>query len=135
MGKLITMLVAGLLFLLSGCSNEMTGGSGSPSSSWQTITATEAREMMAEADSFILLDVRTEEEFRERRIYGALLIPYNEIKSRAESELTDKNVVIFLYCRSGRRSALAAADLATLGYMSIYDFGGIINWSYEIASD
>ena len=89
---------------------------------------------MTETDNFILLDVRTEAEFRERRIEGAILIPYNEIRSRAESELPDKNAVILIYCRSGRRSALAAADMAALGFTNIYDFGGIIDWSYESIS-
>ena len=102
--------------------------------SWQTITATEARNMMVEAYNFILLDVRTEEEFRERRIDGALLIPYDEIWDRAEMELSDKDAVILLYCRSGRRSALAAEELVALGYANIYDFGGINDWPYESVS-
>ena len=115
--------------------NGITDDSDSLILSWQTITATEAHNMMEEMDNFILLDVRTEEEFREMRIEGALLIPYDEIKNRAEAELLDKNSVILIYCRSGRRSALAAADLAVLGYTNVYDFGGIIDWSYESISD
>jgi rhodanese-related sulfurtransferase len=101
---------------------------------WHTITAKEAYRMMGELDNYILLDVRTPAEFQEMRIDGAVLIPDYEIKNRAEVELPDKNAVIFVYCRSGRRSAQAAADLAALGYKNIYDFGGIINWPYKKAS-
>ena len=105
-----------------------------PPISWQTITATEALTMIAELDNFILLDVRTVAEYQEIRIEGAVLIPYDVIKDKAETELPDKNTVILVYCRSGRRSALAAADLVALGFTHIYDFGGIINWPFETIS-
>ena len=111
--------------------NTTVGTSNYPSLSWQTITATEALSMMAKSHSFILLDVRTVAEFQERRIDGAILIPYDEIRNRAETELLDKDAIILIYCRSGRRSALAAADLVALGFTNIYDFGGIIDWPYE----
>jgi len=90
--------------------------------------------MMEALDSFVLLDVRTMAEFEEVRIEGAVLIPYTEITRRAQAELSDQEAVILIYCRSGRRSALAAADLAALGYTNIYDFGGIENWPYETTS-
>ena len=114
--------------------NTAVDASDYPSLSWQTITATEALNMMAKSHSFVLLDVRTVAEYQEIRIEGALLIPYDAIKSRAETELSDKNAVILIYCRSGRRSAIAAADLVALGFTSVYDFGGIINWPYESIS-
>ena len=136
MKKLIVMLGIGLLLLFSACTSEMTDSldDSSLNLSWQTITATEARNMMAETNDFILLDVRTVAEFQERRIDGAILIPYDEIRERAEAELPDKDTTIFIYCRSGRRSAVAAAELAALGYTNIYDFGGIIDWPYESIS-
>ena len=134
MKKTSLLLLAGLLFIFTACTSEIVDDSDHPTHGWQTITATQARNMMAGADSFVLLDVRTETEFQERRIDGAVLIPYDEIKDRAEVELPDKNAVILLYCRSGRRSALAAAELAALGYTNIYDFGGIINWPHEVIS-
>ena len=102
---------------------------------WQTITAGEAYKMMNELDNYILLDVRTIQEFIETRINGAILIPDYEIKQRAEAELPDKDAVILIYCRSGRRSALSADILAELGYRNVYDFGGIINWIYETVKD
>ena len=131
-------LAAGLLFLLAACASDPYEASDvvvQPTPSFQTITASEARQMMAEADNYVLLDVRTEAEFREKRITGAILIPYNEIRERAEAELPDKNAVILVYCRSGRRSALAAATLAALGFVNVYDFGGIIDWPYEYIGD
>ena len=100
---------------------------------YRKISAAEAHKMMAEAVSYILLDVRTAEEFREKRIEGALLIPDNEIRGRAEKELPDKTILLLVYCRSGRRSANAAGELIRMGYVNVYDFGGIIAWPYETA--
>ena len=117
-----------LIFLLVAC--ERTNGNDIQPN-WQTITAQEAYRMMNELESYILLDVRTLVEFTEIRIDGAILIPDYELKQRAEAELPDKNAVILIYCRSGRRSALSAALLAELGYSNVYDFGGIINWTYD----
>ena len=87
--------------------------------------------MMEESDDYILLDVRTEEEYLELRIDGAILIPDFEITDRAEADLPDKESLILVYCRSGRRSALASEQLAALGYTNVYDFGGIQSWPYE----
>ena len=95
------------------------------------ISAAEAHKMMQELKDYIILDVRTEKEFKEIRIDKAILIPDFELKQRAKKELTDKNQVILIYCRSGRRSAISAVILAELGYSNVYDFGGIINWPYE----
>jgi len=98
--------------------------------SGRKISADEAHKMMNELKDFILLDVRTENEFKEKRIGGAILIPDFEIKNRAEKELKDKNQVILVYCRSGRRSASAAGELARMGYVNVYDFGGILDWKF-----
>jgi len=98
---------------------------------YNKISAEQAKKMMAESKDFILLDVRTDSEFKEKRIAGAILIPDNEIKNRAEKELPDKNKLILMYCRSGRRSAGAAKILVSLGYTNVYDFGGINDWPYE----
>jgi rhodanese-related sulfurtransferase len=80
---------------------------------------------------YIILDVRTQEEYDEAHIPGAIVIPNTEIEARAESELPDKDQMILVYCRSGRRSKLAADILVELGYTNIYEFGGIIDWPYE----
>ena len=98
------------------------------------ITADETQRMMSELTDYILLDVRTDEEFKESRIDGAILIPDYELASRAETELPNKDMFIFIYCRSGRRSANAAQELIAMGYTNVYDFGGIIDWHYETVS-
>jgi len=92
------------------------------------ISAELARQMMQESDSFILLDVRTYGGFRVNRIEGAILIPYDELETRAIYELPDKNILILVYCRSGRRSETAARKLIAMGYSNVYDFGGIEDW-------
>lgn len=101
---------------------------------YQKISPQQAKSMMEESEPYLLLDVRTQEEFKEKRIDGAVLIPDYELKNRASAELPDKNALILIYCRSGRRSALAAKNLIDLGYTNVYDFGGIIDWSYATVS-
>ncbi|MBO5891592.1 MAG: rhodanese-like domain-containing protein [Oscillospiraceae bacterium] len=96
------------------------------------ITAQQAKEIMDSQEGYIILDTRTQEEYAESHIPGAILIPYDEILEKAEGVLTDKNQLILVYCRSGRRSKLAAQDLQKLGYTNIKEFGGIIDWPYEV---
>lgn len=121
------ILIMLLALASSGCfADEMTPAE------YHKITAEEARVMMDGAEEFILLDVRTEEEFQDQHIGGAILIPDYEISERAEAELPDKDALIFVYCRSGRRSADAANQLVSLGYANVFDFGGILNWPYEV---
>lgn len=97
-----------------------------------SITAEEAKEIMDTGDGFVILDVRTQEEYDEGHVPGAILIPNTEIENRAEEELPDKAQLILVYCRSGRRSKLAAQILADLGYTNVKEFGGIIDWPYEV---
>jgi len=103
---------------------------------YRRITGTRAREMMesmtAAGEDFILLDVRTEEEFRAERIEGAVLISDYEIEWRADIDLPDTGALILIYCRTGRRSANVARALIEMGYTRVYDFGGIeTDWPYE----
>ena len=91
--------------------------------------------MIDKNSAITILDVRTEEEFNTGHIDGAILIPDTDILEKAEETLTDKSATILVYCRSGRRSALAAADLVELGYSNVYDFGGIIGWNYDIVTE
>ena len=99
---------------------------------YRRISATEAKQMMQDTNKYILLDVRTKEEYAVEHIEGTLLIPDYEIGSRAATELPDKNALILIYCRSGHRSADAAHELIKMGYTNVYDFGGIIDWQYDI---
>jgi rhodanese-related sulfurtransferase len=80
---------------------------------------------------YIIIDARTEAEFAEAHIEGAVLIPEYEIAQRAEKELPDKDALILVYCRSGRRSKIASEELAKRGYTNVKEFGGIIDWPYE----
>ena len=128
--KCLSILSLIAINLLSGCSR-----AEAQQAVYRKLSAADAHNMMAELKDRVLLDVRTEEEYREKRLSGAILIPNYEIKDRAAKELPDKDRVIFVYCRSGARSANAAKELAALGYKNVYDIGGIINWPYETVSD
>ena len=97
---------------------------------YHKITAEQAKKIMDDNQDFILLDVRTYDEWVESRIEGAVQIPDTEIRSRAADELPNKTALILVYCRSGRRSVNAANALVEMGYSNIYDFGGIIDWKY-----
>ena len=99
------------------------------------ITAKEAKNIMDTETDYIILDVRTEEEFKEGHIKNALLIPDYEIAEKAESVLTNKEQLILVYCRSGRRSKIAANELVTMGYSNIKEFGGIIDWPYDVVKE
>lgn len=98
---------------------------------YRKISADEAKKIIDETDSVIILDVRTDEEYKEQHIPDAILIPDYEIMARAEAELPDKDALILTYCRSGRRSANAANELVSMGYINVYDIGGIVDWPYE----
>ena len=95
------------------------------------ITAQQAKEIMDTQDGYAILDTRTQSEYDEKHIPGAILIPHDEILEKAETVLTDKNQLILVYYRSGRRSKLAAEDLVALGYTNVMEFGGIIDWPYQ----
>ena len=125
----IVSIAAALVFLLavSGC-----GAAENEGSVYMNISHEKAKEMMENIGEFVLLDARSEEEFSEGHIPGAIVIPHDEISERAESEIPEKDVPVFVYCRSGRRSKIAAEELVSLGYSEIYEFGGIIDWPYEI---
>lgn len=98
---------------------------------YMNITAQQAKEIMDGRENYVILDTRTQEEYEESHIPGAVLIPHDVILEKAEGILTDKDQLILVYCRSGRRSKLAAEDLLKLGYTNIREFGGIIDWPYE----
>ena len=95
------------------------------------ISAQEALRMMEE-ENVIILDVRTLEEFEEGFIEGAILLPYYDIWDKGEETLPDKDQIILIYCRRGRRSAIAARTLIDMGYTRVYDFGGIDEWEQSL---
>ena len=110
-----------------GCVGCSTGGSAT----YDQISGAEAKALMDSESGYIIIDARTQPEYDEGHITGAILIPEYEIADRAEKELPDKNQLILVYCRSGRRSKIAAEELVKLGYTNVKEFGGIIDWEYE----
>ena len=101
----------------------------------ERITAQEAKARMEKNPHAIVLDVRTEAEYKSGHIKGAVLLPLDRLEAEAESVLPDKNAEILIYCRSGRRSAEAGESMSALGYKNIADFGGILLWPYETEVD
>ena len=106
--------------------------SGGEKEMYEQITPETAKKIMDSGVKYTLLDVREQDEYDEGHIPGAILIPYTEIDAKAEEVLKDKDALILVYCRSGRRSKIAAESLANLGYSNIVEFGGIIDWPYEV---
>ena len=122
---LLMLLTLALPFGCVGCSD------GS-SATYEQISGAEAKALMDSESGYIIIDARTQEEYDQGHIPGAILIPEYEIADLAEKELPDKDQLILVYCRSGRRSKIAAEELVKLGYTNVKEFGGIIDWKYEI---
>lgn len=97
----------------------------------KTISPVEAKKIMNENSDIVIVDVREEEEMAEGYIEGAVLIPLDTVESDVENIIPDKDKTILVYCRSGRRSAIACDIMDSLGYKNVYDFGGIIDWPFE----
>lgn len=132
MMKKWSLLILGLLLLLTACSSLTKNNQEMV---FLNITAEEARKLMDSEKDRIILDVRSREEYDQGHIPGAILIPDTEIEAKAADLLPDKDQLILVYCRSGRRSKLAAQSLADLGYTNIREFGGILDWPYEVVQD
>lgn len=134
MKKLLLISVALLIILFAACGNNNAkkDDESGEDAMYEQISPEDAKRIMDSGEEYILLDVREQNEYDEGHIKGAVLIPYTEIEDRAESELLNKNEQILVYCRSGRRSKIAAESLVRLGYTNVKEFGGIIDWRYEI---
>ena len=130
MKKLIWIVLA--VILLTACGQTTKETETTQGAVYVNITAEEAKEVMDTQEGYVILDVREQYEFDESHIPGAILIPYDEIAEKAGSVLTDKSQLILVYCRSGRRSKIAANDLVKLGYTNIKEFGGILDWPYAV---
>ena len=126
-GLIIMLLISLSIFGLTAC-----GGKQEKINDYEQITAEQAKTIMDTQKDYVIIDARTEEEFAEGHIENAILIPEYEIAERAEKELSDKEQLILVYCRSGRRSKIASEELVKLGYTNVKEFGGIIDWPYDI---
>ena len=127
MKKMIWILLAALMLAGCGQTNETNR-----EAVYMNITAEEAKAIMDSEEGYVILDVREQEEFVAGHIPGAILIPYTQIEEKANEMLPDKEQLILVYCRSGRRSKIAAEALVELDYTNIKEFGGIIDWPYEV---
>ena len=139
-GLILMLTISLTLFGLCACGDENAAEGTTENSAEKTtvlityeqISQDEAKRIMDTEEGFVIIDARTEEEFSEGHIEGAILIPEYEIAERAEKEIPEKDTLILVYCRSGRRSKIASDALVQLGYTNVKEFGGIIDWQFEI---
>ena len=133
MKRMIPILLM-MTLLLTGC----TSPAPKPvpeANTYRQITMQEAVEMMEKEENYIILDVRTHEEFAAGHIPGAIVIPNETIGTEEIPQLPDKDQLIMVYCRSGNRSKQASDKLVKQGYTNIVEFGGIIDWPGAVATD
>lgn len=128
MKRMMTALLL-MAFLLSGC-----GASNQKANTYRQVSTQDAIDLMAEETDYLILDVRTEQEYEAAHIPGAICIPNETINGEEIAELPDKDQLILVYCRSGNRSKQAAQKLADQGYTNILEFGGINDWTGETVS-
>ena len=107
----------------------------SPAVEYKKISAEDAKARMDSGDTIVILDVRTQEEYDAGHIAGAILVPNETIADKQPQLLPDLDAEILVYCRSGNRSAQAANKLLAIGYTNVVDFGGIIDWPYEVVTE
>lgn len=131
MKKLLIIPFLAMLFLFTGCQSAEKKVDPEIKGVVNKISAEDAKKKMDEDKSIILVDVRTKEEYDEEHIEDAMLVTLETINAMAPSMIPDKNATYYIYCRSGNRSAIASTELVIMGYMNVYDMGGIQDWPYE----
>lgn len=141
MKKIFSFLaLAASLLTLSACAApaavaETPAPTATPVVEYKKISAADAKARMDSGDEIIILDVRTKEEYDAGHIAGAILIPNETIIDKQPELLPELDAEILVYCRSGNRSAQAANKLIAIGYTNVVDFGGIIDWPYDVVTD
>ncbi len=123
---MIAVVMILLLLAAAGCA------AGADTASYRRVSAQEAKEIMDTEEDYVILDVRTYEEYAQGHIPGAVLLSHDTVADQAEEKFPDKEQLILVYCRSGNRSRVAAQALAELGYTNVIEFGGITDWPYEV---
>ena len=138
MKTIISILISALMLISCGTPSSPTAPSGDKAeteaetvNTYRQVTSERAMEMMQTEKDYIILDVRTAEEYSEGHIPNAINVPNESIGTEEIPSLPDKNQLIMVYCRSGRRSKEASQKLVGLGYTNIVEFGGIIDWNGE----
>ena len=132
MKKVILVMIVSLFF--SGCASLSTQQSGGDNS-YRQVSMDEAIDIMNQQTGYIILDVRRVDEFASGHIPGAINIPNETIGTNEIPQLPDKDQMILVYCRSGRRSKEASQKLAELGYTNIVEFGGILDWPGDVVTE
>lgn len=127
--KNIVKLVFLFCFALSACEENSAVSEGDV---YLQISAQEAKAIMDSGEDFVIVDAREQTEFDDGHIPGAILIPHGEVEQMASKFLTEKDAQVLVYCRTGRRSKIAAEVLGNLGYSNVKEFGGIVDWPYEV---
>lgn len=122
-----------ILFVFVGCNGQQKEIADDESTelSYEQISGEEAKQIIDSQSGYIIIDARTQAEYDSGHIKNAIMIPEYEISEKATTMLPDKEQLILVYCRSGRRSKIAAQALVDLGYTNVKEFGGIIDWKYE----
>ncbi|MCR5175990.1 MAG: rhodanese-like domain-containing protein [Anaerovibrio sp.] len=131
----IAVVIVAVVLVLLGCGHKAVSSTGDDSGNFRQVSSDEGRRLMAEGSGYIIVDVRTRQEYDNGHIPKAICIPNESIDQTPPDELKDKNQEIFVYCRSGRRSKQAAQKLANMGYTNIIEFGGINDWRGEITTE
>ena len=129
MEKIAIPVLLALALVLTGVTNFAPKNAG-----YRQVTTEEAVNIMQTEENYVILDVRTAQEFASGHIPGAVLLPNETIGTEDIPLLPDKDQLILVYCRSGNRSKQAAEKLAQLGYTNIVEFGGINSWTGEIVT-
>lgn len=125
-----------VMLLLAGCGCRMAGGTAAQDDrSYRRVSQDEAKQLMETESGYIILDVRSQEEYAQGHIPGAICVPLDTIGKEPVQELPDKEQLILVYCRSGNRSKQASQKLSDQGYTNIVEFGGINTWTGEIVKD
>ncbi|MBQ9239173.1 MAG: rhodanese-like domain-containing protein [Treponema sp.] len=117
-------IVAGVIAVLLILGNRKSGA--------EKITPQDVKAKIDAHETYLLLDVRTPQEYATGHIPTAILLPDYEVKENAPVRIPEKDTYIIVYCRSGARSAKAARILISLGYTNVHDMGGIMHWPFEI---
>lgn len=122
MKRILAAVIAAITLIFAGCTQP---------SGYKEITQEEAAKIIHEQSGFVILDVRTAQEFAGGHIPNAINVPNESITDKQPEQLPDKNQMILVYCRSGRRSKQAAQKLSDMGYTNVLEFGGINTWQGE----
>ncbi len=136
---LLFLIFCSAVLILTGCIDSRMGEPVSSeipeSAEYVQITPEEAKKLMETASDYLIVDVRRADEYAAGHIPGAICVPNEEIQDGNVDGLPDTDQLLLIYCRSGRRSKLAAQKLVELGYTRVYEFGGILDWPGEIVTE